>query len=200
MAEAPENGATDLARLCDEVEGNVDRLRVLYDQFLVGIEKLPPVRLHDATRAMVRRLTVAPTNNTQQRFRARSLVARFGTFDHRWSKILRDFEEDSLPRQRLASASRTPVEEPAQARRGHAPGTPAAPRGPEPPRLAEIFRSYVQAKEQCGEATDKLTLDLLNKAINREVARAGEKNGWSSVDFQVVIRQGRPALKAVPGK
>ncbi len=72
-----------------EFEQKLSRVRVLYEQYFLGIEKREPtIPLKDVVRLM-RDLDKERINNTRLRYRYRSLVARFNTYRTYWNRTIR---------------------------------------------------------------------------------------------------------------
>ncbi|MCP4678305.1 MAG: hypothetical protein GY854_22895 [Deltaproteobacteria bacterium] len=59
-------------------------------------------------------------------------------------------------------------------------------------RAKKIYRTYVAARKKCNESTDNLTLEKVTRSLKKQ-HNAKEGN----VDFKVVIRGGKAAIKAV---
>ncbi len=70
--------------------------------------------------------------------------------------------------------------------------TPAAGASLSEDRIRSVYRAYVTARKQTGEATDNITLDRV-AAILKKTSDA--KGGVS--DFKVVIRDGKAVIKTV---
>jgi hypothetical protein len=96
------------------------------------------------------------------------------------------------------------------------PTPPAAPAPPRPPpprpgapplaaveggdlpeeRLRELYSEYVGAKRSQNESTATLTYQALAKSLRESGERLRKKHG-KPVDFEVVIRDGKPMLRPV---
>jgi len=89
----------------DELETRVDRLRSLYEQYFVGLERLEPhVQKKDVERRyqFLRRESF---RNTAMRFRFQMLVQRYTTYLTYWQRICRKIEDGTYKRD-LARAQR----------------------------------------------------------------------------------------------
>lgn len=62
-------------------------------------------------------------------------------------------------------------------------------------RLGEIHRSLVQAKQQCNEPTQSLSVDNVARLMAKQLPTLREKYGSSAVDFEVVVKEGKTYLK-----
>jgi hypothetical protein len=65
-------------------------------------------------------------------------------------------------------------------------------------KLDQIYSAYITAKKRCKESTDGITPDALAQSLRKQVPALIEQHGAKSVDFKVVIKDGKAILKAVP--
>jgi hypothetical protein len=85
-----------------------------------------------------------------------------------------------------------------------APAPPAArPAAASPGRLAEaqmrvLYDAYVSAKKRCGEDTSKLTFDAVASSVSKQIPEIMRTHKAKSVEFKVVIKDGKAKLTAVP--
>lgn len=85
----------------DELESRLDRLRALYEQYFLGIEKIEPaVARKDVDRRfwMLRRVQI---RNTARRWRLQVLIQRYNTFQQYWTRICREIENGTYVRHLL---------------------------------------------------------------------------------------------------
>ena len=76
---------------------------------------------------------------------------------------------------------------------------PAAPSGmPAEAQLRQLYESYVAAKKRCNEDVTRLSYDAVAKSVAKQVPELMAKHQAKSVEFKVVIRDGKAVLKAVP--
>ena len=81
-----------------EFEKKLDRLKTLYEQYFMGIEKREPtVPLKDVVRVM-RALENEQIRNTGLRFRYRTLVQKLNTYRTYWNRTLREIERGTYHR------------------------------------------------------------------------------------------------------
>lgn len=65
-------------------------------------------------------------------------------------------------------------------------------------QLRELYTQYVSAKKQCGEDVSRLTYDAVAKSVQRQVPEIMTRFNAKSVEFKVVVKDGKATLKAVP--
>jgi hypothetical protein len=88
----------EVETLVEELEVRVERLRALYDQYFMGIEKLEPaVARKDVERRLyvLRRISI---RNTSLRFRFQNALLRYNTYQTYWMRICRQIEEGTYKR------------------------------------------------------------------------------------------------------
>ena len=94
----------------DELETRLDRLRSLYEQYFLGIEKIEPtVARKDVDRRfwILRRTHI---RNTARRFRLQVLVQRYNTFQQYWVRICREIENGTYSRHLLRAQKKLGAE------------------------------------------------------------------------------------------
>lgn len=64
-------------------------------------------------------------------------------------------------------------------------------------RLKQLYDVYMQAKKRTGESSS-LTMDALKQQIEKQIPAIKAKHKCASVDFKVVLKDGKAMLKAVP--
>lgn len=124
----------ELLGLLDE---ELERLRVSYEKYFVGVDKVPPVRERQRLERLLRHVTSLRTNNTELRFRVNGVRSRFVTFNHYWTRILRQIEEGTYKRDldRMARKQRLKSLQEEQAK-----------------RLEEIERERLREQQEAEEA------------------------------------------------
>ncbi|HLV65689.1 MAG TPA: MXAN_5187 C-terminal domain-containing protein [Polyangiaceae bacterium] len=104
-----ESHEVDLA--IEELEVRLERLRALYEQYFLGIEKIEPLvarkdvdrRLHALRREKIR--------NTAKRFKLQTIIQRYNTFQQYWQRICREIENGTYKRHLLrAERSQGPAD------------------------------------------------------------------------------------------
>jgi hypothetical protein len=90
----------------EELEIRVERLRALYEQYFLGIEKVEPaVPRKDVDRRIwvLRRTQI---RNTAKRFRLHNIIQRYNTFQQYWQRICREIENGTYTRHLLRAVKR----------------------------------------------------------------------------------------------
>jgi hypothetical protein len=90
--------AIELDSVLEDLETRVERLRSLYEQYFLGIEKIPP---HVAQKDVDRRLYALrreQIRNTARRFKLQTIIQRYNTFQQYWMRIMREIENGTYRR------------------------------------------------------------------------------------------------------
>jgi hypothetical protein len=108
----------------------------------------------------------------------------------------------------------TPGSLPTAARPAAGPGPGAPARGPvaapRPPpaaaagarlgeaQLRELYDAYLTAKKRCNEDTSRITFDAVKSSVSKQIPEIMKQHNAKSVEFKVVIKDGKARLTAVP--
>jgi hypothetical protein len=202
---SPEEVASGL----DQLEGRLAALRGAFEQYFLGLERHPPLPERDKLRKDIEKARGNTGRNTALKFRAGGLFNRFLSYDHMWSRTLIDIEEGRYHRDLFKAR----LHRSKRAGAPSAPGHPAEdidvsdfgeePRphraeegGPSEERLKTIYESYLAAKAKCGESTS-VTFEQLAKRLRKQVPAVLAKTGARTVDFKVVVKDGKATLQAI---
>jgi hypothetical protein len=219
---APRSKAT--VEQLDKLEENIELLKVAYDRYFNGVDRVPPARDHDSLKRSLHVLMRNQLPSTVLRFRFQNLRARLITYEQYWTRILIQIEKGTFKwvlaesERRAAVARQKAREERAAAKRAAenpseaAPPEPGAPRAvkrrPSAPRPAadlpdgmdaktarNLFRDFVKAKRAAGEQTEGITYGGLVKKLSREMPKLQKKHG-DEVRFEVATVNGKVRLRA----
>jgi hypothetical protein len=190
----------------DGIEEQIERLKVAYERYFNGVDRIPPAREHDVVKTNVRNLARLHSGSTAVRFRAHNLKARLVTYEHYWTRILGQIEKGTFKRV-LAESKRREFE--AQQQRfedkaepdapvGRSPRTPSGrvlPSGMDAAEARTLFKQFVAAKQAVGESTNGLTYGRLIDKLAREVPKLQKMHG-EEIRFEVSTEGGKVRLRA----
>jgi hypothetical protein len=88
----------EIETLVSDLEGRVDRLRVLYEQYFLGFEKLEPAVPRKECERRLDILRKENIRNTGLRFRFQRVLQRYNTYQTYWIRICRQIEEGTFKR------------------------------------------------------------------------------------------------------
>ncbi len=183
----------------DEFEQAIFILKILYEKYFNGFEKIEPSRDRDRVRRLLFDMQQDLPNNTAQQHRFLSLKARFNSYELYWQRNLVMIERGTHPkfkfRADVKERERLRNEEAAQAR---AEARAASDRKRKEDRAYhQLFDKFVEARRRCGQSTD-LEYDKVRSALKKQVASIKEQTGARSVKFRISVEDGKAKVKAVP--
>jgi hypothetical protein len=163
----------EIDQALEELEVRLERLRALYEQYFLGIEKLEPQIPRKDVDRRIYVLRREKIRNTGKRFKFQTLISRYNTFQQYWQRICREIENGTYKRHMLraernigptelmtvaarrrfgrqrARLSEQPAAPPAEARPVEAPSTSVMPAAsletPTPVRPNTLAQSSVMA-------------------------------------------------------
>ena len=65
-------------------------------------------------------------------------------------------------------------------------------------KIKAIYDAYLMAKKRCGEDTRAVTLDSVASSLKKQVPELMKQHNAKSVEFKVVIKDGKAVLRALP--
>ena len=180
----------------DEIERlseSMRQLRVEYDRYFMGLERLEPLKARDEVKKVIRRLISEPSKNTARRFRLQSLQASFITYEAHWNRIARQIEEGTFKRDRLRAQAMLQEE---RAEKPLEPEIPPAPKYPE--SIRRLHEAFEEARQKLGGESKPVSIASLAATVQKQVAAIKAQYNCKSVEFKVIVKDGRPILKAIP--
>jgi hypothetical protein len=275
---------------CTELEADLAELRAAYELYFQGVDRLPPLKRHDAYKRAYAKLKSTQIRQTAAKFRIETIGQKLLTYERLWDRTIKEIENGSYkrdlaklkrkeyrPPQKQATAdpdfhidedldvsdldegapdlssalaaaaapspkpqpavpsvakpqavpvaavpapAPVPVAPPAAvAAKPAAPKLVAAPPqpvaavnksvAPRPPaatpdaglsdtKIKAIYDAYVMAKKRCGEDTRAVTLDSVSSSLKKQVPVLMKAHNAKSVEFKVVIKDGKAVLRALP--
>jgi hypothetical protein len=80
------------------VHNTLERVKVLYEQYFMGIQKQPPTQIHTDCERRLRDLAQMHIRNTALRYRFATLQQKFGSYNSYWRRTLRQIEQGKYHR------------------------------------------------------------------------------------------------------
>jgi len=197
----------------DALEEELEEIKVKYEMYFIGAERMEPGRRREDLKRNIARLKNAFTRNSAIRFRVQALHARYLSYERLWLRSTREkeagtYRRDVLKARRKATDGRgkkgTAAAEPAQppplplpVERAPPPEVTSA-AGLSEPELRELFDAYVAAKKSCNEDVSRLSYAALARTVNKQAPEIAAKFKARRVEFKVTVRDGKALLTAVP--
>ncbi|MDP6931763.1 MAG: MXAN_5187 C-terminal domain-containing protein [Myxococcota bacterium] len=181
----------------EEFEKRLALLKINYEKYFTGIEKIEPLKERMAIQRTMRDLLREPCNNTRQRHRLMMLKARFNSYMNYWQRNLVMIERGTHPkmkfRQALADRNTTAIEDRASQVRAQRSQQLAR----EDKAYQMVFDKYLEARSACGQNTE-LGFNSMRETLKNQARTIKATYKCTSVKFKVVVEDGKAKVKAVP--
>ena len=173
------------------LEEDIRKLRVEFDIFFNGASKRPPYDTKGRVETLLKRLGDDRTLTFAQRYRYNSLAARYTAFRDLWRRTMQGREEgrDHLSAARASVKKEQRVSIPAVSfvcKDAHK----------EVGVVRDLYDSFVDAKQKCGESIDGLSFPQFHRLIASKYDGLKERHGCDRVRFSVAVENGHVSFKA----
>jgi len=175
------------------LEREIHELRLLFEKYFSGAERTAPLRRRDRVAERIRRITGAQSmRTTAAKLRLEQTASRFAAYDRMWTRTLAEKESGTYTRDVFRMRLH---------RRGEATAPPPA-KAPDPMlsdgQIRALFDVLTAARRRTGESVEGLTPESLAARIRRDLPGLLKRFDCRAIEFQVVVRNGKALLKAVP--
>jgi hypothetical protein len=194
-----------------QMERDIRQLKIEYDMFFGGGRKRPPVEVEWRIDLLVKRYAERGGDmKFAQRFRFNNLSQTYAKYKDVFRKRMAHREEGKVERhfgaaakaieaERARSQTETEKKEPAAAAAGEAKGFRMVCSEPEKEadKVDQLYEAFVQAKQQAGEETGKLTRSGFNEFVRKKTKDLQTKKNCRDVEYVVETVDGQVKLKAL---
>jgi len=185
--------AEDMEEELRMLDVKLKQLKLDYEQYFLGTRPREPQQQRSEIQKIVLRFQNSPINNTANRFKFNSINNRFQSFKRQWDSVLRQIEAGTYKRHIFKADLRDkergidPNAKPARAASGGA------------AKKTDLFETYREAAQACGQSTSGLTREKLASVVAKQEKALKAKLGCDKVNFKVVVKDGKVKLKASAG-
>jgi hypothetical protein len=201
----------DLAQL----ERDIRQLKIEYDQYFGGGRKRPPTEIEWRIELLIKRYAERGGDlKYGQRFRLNNLAQTYAKYRDIFRKKTQQKEEGKIQRHFGAAAKAIEAErahkhpeKPAEIPASPAQIATAAAQGTfrvtcsEPEHEAEkvdqLYQAFLQAKQQAGEQTGKLSRSSFNEFVLKKTKDLQKQKNCRDVEYVVEVVDGQVKLKAL---
>ena len=169
-------------------EQNLNELIIKYEQYFLGMEKREPLRLLNMVETCALRYRNVAIVNTMLKFKYNSLLGTLSTHRQKWTRINRLIEEGKYSRERFKMEMHS----------GQRAAPPAPAKSDYGPEVEQLYRHYLQARKDCNLSVENISPAMIAAAVGKQRPALLSKHGCASVEFKVVIEDGKPKIKARP--
>jgi hypothetical protein len=103
---AEPQGGLNIDQELDELEIRLERLRSLYEQYFLGLEKIEPAVVRKDVDRRIWILRREKFRNTAKRFKFQTIIQRYNTYQQYWQRICREIENGTYKRHLLRAEKR----------------------------------------------------------------------------------------------
>jgi len=200
----------DLRQDLERIEDGIRKLKIQYELYFVGAEKLPPTKLHEELDKQVKKFANMNFQRPADRFYFNNVHTRYNTYSELWNKQLRMREEGRLPSGRPAVRS-----VPANGRAAGRDNAPAARvaggvRQPsadgavsisldamEDGSLRRLHERFGAARVQTGQG-EAPAYERFRDQVRAQLEALRQKGVSGKVEFRISVQNGKVSLKAKP--
>lgn len=172
-----------ISRQLDEVEKMLKELRVLYEQYFIGVEKVAPIKARDDLERQLRLLGRRKIIQTELRYRLQNLSSSFHSYKGMWERTQRQMDEGRYPRHIKKGAS-TASQNGVRSSSGFA----TAP--------SQLYRDYLHMCMECKVPASIDGINTMETFLRNKEEIIRQRYGNVQCSFNVVNENGRPKIKA----
>jgi len=195
-----------------QLERDIRQLKIEYDQFFGGGRKRPPTEIEWRIELMIKRYAERGGDlKYGQRFRLNNLTQTYAKYKDIFRKKTQQKEEGKVQRHFGAAAKAIEAERERAHKEAEKPAAAAAAQagtsGPfrvvcsepeqETDKVDRLFEAFVQAKQQAGEQTAKLSRSSFNEFVLKKTRDLQKQKNCRDVEYVVEVVNGQVKLKAL---
>jgi hypothetical protein len=190
----------------DKLEEMIRIAKSKYDQFFLGIQKVPPTFERRQIDVYIHELSRQKWRDNARRFRFNTLTARWNQYRELWGRKMREREEGPMEFKRRQAALEgpaptAPISEaratPSRVTSGDAdPYVKVAP-GTNGEQIKALLDQIQRANSELGKASN-VTFDQLSAMVEKQSEMVRDRYKVNAVAFKVETVDGKVKLKAKP--
>lgn len=177
----------DLTEKLKVLKEKIEDLRVKYENYFAGFEKLPPLKLHEEISKEIKSLTGKTLMSYSVQFLLNQIAQRFRTYETLWEKQMKRKEEGIANMRRQAGRS-SAFPETRQFFKFSS--------GEEREELSKLYEDFVKTSGKIGGKA--LTFEQFEKYITKQVDTIKKKFSCSSVVVWIEKEGESSKIKAKP--
>ncbi|MEW6431330.1 MAG: hypothetical protein AB1730_07450, partial [Myxococcota bacterium] len=90
--------AEQVLKLCGELESELNELKAQYEQYFLGMERIPPTKHHEQLKKQILQLKGTFVRHTAAKFRVQQLAQKLITYERLWERTIREIEAGTYSR------------------------------------------------------------------------------------------------------
>jgi hypothetical protein len=189
-----------------QLERDIRQLKIEYDQFFGGGRKRPPAEIEWRIEQMIKRYAERGGElKVSQRFRYNNITQTYAKYKEIFRKRVQQKEEGTIQRHFGAAAKAIEAErakEAAVSGKGAGEASTAfrmvcSKPEQEAEKVEQLYEAFVQAKEQAGEHTGKISRSNFNEFVKKKTKELQTENKCRDIEYVVEVINGKVKLKAL---
>jgi hypothetical protein len=186
-----------------QLEKDIRQLKIEYDQYFGGGRKRPPTEIEWRIDLLVKRYSERGGElKFAQRFRFNNLSQTYAKYKDIFRKRTAQKEEGKIQRHFGAAAkeieaARLKKEEEEQARGPKAFRMTCSEPERESEKVEQLYQAFLQAKQQAGEHTGKLSRSSFNEFVLKKTKELQKQKNCKDVEYVVETVEGQVKLHAL---
>ena len=183
----------------DKLEEDIRRVKSKYDQFFMGLQKVPPHFERHQLENSIHELNKQKIRDNGRRFRLSTLVSRYNQLREMWGRRMREREEGPLDFRRRQAAMDAPMPEEPKPRVTSVPSDPYVRMTPgaNGEQIQKLHQEIERAHAEMGKLSN-ISVDQLAARVQKQTDLVRSKYNVNSVAFRVETIDGKVKLKAKP--
>lgn len=185
MASKRGQDVEEIDELLEELDLNIKRLRIEYEQYFKGSMKREPYQLLGRVQKTITKFASDPPRRVAQKFRFNSLVARFQAYRQLWGRTMRELDAGTHKSQLFRSAQTGPST------------APKLERTAKKSAIDQLTDAFIAARRQNGQETKSVSKERLAAMVKKQREAIAAKYGNDvKISFRVVVEDGKAKVKA----
>ncbi|MEC7984076.1 MAG: MXAN_5187 C-terminal domain-containing protein [Myxococcota bacterium] len=183
----------------EELERKMFLLKIQYEKYFSGLERIEPLKEREDLRRFVRELMQEPITNTMQKHKFRTLKARYNSMELYWQRNITMIERGTHPKMKFRTNRREQQQRDAAIKRQEMADRRKRFSDRQKQELAykSAFDTFIEARNKCGQSTD-LSYNAIKESLSKQVRSIKSQYKCDRVKFRVSIEGGKAKMKAVP--
>ena len=171
------------------LEQKIDILKVRYEQFFLGNEKIPPTTLRTETVRIIRHIENLQIRNTALKFKLRSAIQKFNTYSTYWNRTMREIEDGKYKRgtgKHIVQTTNTKnihtkiQNTNTETKNNHE---------------ANLYQEMNAARKSLGMPPQNIDQNTFNKKIQLEKQKLQTHFPDKKINFRIVQKNGKPQIQ-----
>jgi hypothetical protein len=199
-----------------QLERDIRQLKIEYDQYFGGGRKRPPTEIEWRIELVIKRYGERGGDlKYGQRFRLNNLTQTYSKYKDIFRKKTQQKEEGSVQRHFGAAAKAIEAERAQKKTKSQPQNQPAKPLDAPAPaatgafrvtcseperegeKVDQLYQAFLQAKQQAGEQTAKLSRSSFNEFVLKKTKDLQKQKNCRDVEYVVEVVDGQVKLKAL---